>query len=54
MENVYTCKCGNQTWIVRDTGVRCTACEAEFVAQVTPVKEFNHKVAEEIEELEEA
>ncbi len=53
MENVYTCICGNQTWVIFDTGVRCKACEKEFAARLTPVKEFNHKVAEEIEELEE-
>ena len=54
MENAYTCRCGNQTWSITDAGVRCIACEAIFAAQVTPVKEFNRKVTEEIEELEEA
>lgn len=54
MENAYTCRCGNQTWSITDSGVHCTACEAIFPAQVTPVKEFNHKVTEEMEELEEA
>ena len=54
MENVYTCTCGNQTWIISNTGVRCTACKEEFVTQVTPVKEFNSKVAEEVAELEES
>ncbi len=52
MENVYTCSCGNQVWIIAETVVRCTACNREFAADHMPVAEFNHGVLEEIEELE--
>jgi len=51
MADVYTCSCGNQTWQILETGVRCVACGAEFVAQHTPVSEFNHMVTEELEEV---
>ncbi|MGC2324424.1 MAG: hypothetical protein WA463_17455 [Terriglobales bacterium] len=51
MADVYTCSCGNQTWQILETGVRCVACETEFVAQHTPVSEFNHMVTEELEEV---
>lgn len=54
MENVYTCTCGNQTFIVLDNAVRCTACNTVFATKNTPVAEFNHQVTEELEELEEA
>ena len=54
MDNVYTCSCGNQTWVISDNAVRCTACNAQFVTPLTPVAEFNHKVTEELMELEEA
>lgn len=54
MENVYTCTCGNQTWIVLDNAVRCTACNAVFPIRNTPVTEFNHELLTEIEEMEEA
>jgi hypothetical protein len=30
--------------------VRCTACQKEYVALHTPVKEFNSAVTEELEE----
>ena len=50
MADLYTCSCGNQTWEIFDTGVRCTACKTEFAAQHTPVGEFNHAVTEELEE----
>lgn len=46
----YTCSCGNQTWEIFDKGVRCTACEAEYVVQHTPVAEFNHTIAQAVEE----
>jgi len=51
MADVYTCSCGNQTWQILETGVRCTACATEFVAQHMAVSEFNHMVAEELEEV---
>jgi hypothetical protein len=51
MADVYTCSCGNQTWQIFETGVRCTVCGTEFVAQHTPVPEFNHMVTEELEEV---
>jgi hypothetical protein len=50
MADLYTCSCGNQTWEIFDTGVRCTACEAEFVTFHTPVAEFNSTVTQEMEE----
>jgi hypothetical protein len=50
MADLYTCSCGNQTWEIFDTGVRCTACEAEFVTFHTPVAEFNSAVTQEMEE----
>lgn len=50
MTDLYTCSCGNQTWVIFDTGVRCTACKTDYVAQHTPVTEFNHMVTEELEE----
>ncbi len=53
MENVYTCSCGNQTWLILETAVRCQACNREFTTEHTPVTQFNHAVLEEIEELEE-
>ncbi len=52
MENVYACTCGNQTWIIRDNEVQCTACKATFQSLHTSVKEFNHMIADQIEELE--
>lgn len=54
MDNVYTCTCGNQTWIIFDNAVRCTVCTTQFTVQNTPVTEFNHSVTEQLEELEEA
>lgn len=50
MTDLYTCNCGNQTWKISDTGVRCTACESEYVAQHTPVAEFNRTIVQELEE----
>lgn len=54
MEDVYTCTCGNQTWMILENQVQCTACKTTFDCQHTPVKEFNHRVAEDVEELEAA
>ena len=54
MENVYTCSCGNETWVILDNAVRCTACKMVFAVPLTPVKDFNHLVSEEVQELEEA
>lgn len=54
MENVYTCSCGNQTWIILENRVQCLACKETFDCQHTSVKDFNHMIAEEIEELEDA
>jgi hypothetical protein len=51
MTDVYTCSCGNQTWQIFDALVRCSTCGTEFVAQHTPVSEFNHMVTEELEEV---
>jgi hypothetical protein len=50
MADLYTCSCGNQTWEILDTGVRCTACETEYVTLHTPVSEFNSAVTQEMEE----
>lgn len=52
MENAYTCRCGNQTWLVLEQAVLCTACNAKFPVQLMPVAEFNHKVLEEVVEAE--
>ncbi len=54
MADMYTCKCGNQTWEISDAAVRCTACRTEYVTLHTPVGEFNSMVTEKMqEELEE-
>jgi len=50
MADLYTCSCGNQTWEILDTVVRCTACETEYVTLHTPVAEFNSGVTKEMEE----
>ena len=50
MNNLYTCSCGNQTWQIFESGVRCTACQSEFASQHLPVTEFNHQVTQEMEE----
>jgi hypothetical protein len=50
MADLYTCSCGNRTWEIFDMGVRCKACQKEYVALHTPVKEFNSAVTEELEE----
>jgi hypothetical protein len=50
MADLYTCSCGNQTWEIFNMGVRCTACQTEYVAAHTPVAEFNSAVTEEMEE----
>jgi len=50
MPDLYTCICGNQTWQIFDTCVRCTECKTEFVSQHTAVAEFNHAISEEMEE----
>jgi hypothetical protein len=50
MADLYTCSCGNQTWRIFDSIVRCAACETEFVAQHMPVAEFNHAINVEVEE----
>ncbi len=50
MPDLYTCSCGNQTWEIFDSGVRCAACKTEYVTAHTPVAEFNHIVTEELEE----
>jgi hypothetical protein len=26
LENLVVCKCGNNTWLVSDQGMRCTSC----------------------------
>ncbi len=50
MADLYTCTCGNQTWEIFDSGVRCTACKSEYLSAHTPVEEFNKAVMEEFEE----
>jgi len=50
MADLYTCSCGNQTWEILDSVVRCTACETEYVTLHTPVSEFNSAVTKEMEE----
>ncbi len=50
MADLYTCGCGNQTWEIFDTVVRCTACAQEYLTQHTAVSEFNHRVTQEMEE----
>ncbi len=50
MADLYTCSCGNQTWKIFDTGVRCTACDMEYVTSHTSVSEFNSEVTHELEE----
>jgi uncharacterized Zn finger protein (UPF0148 family) len=50
MTDLYTCSCGSQIWQIFDTGVRCTACQTEFVSQHTPVAEFNHTATQQLEE----
>ena len=50
MPDLYTCSCGNQTWEIFDTVVRCIACKREFLTQHTGVSEFNHRVTREVEE----
>ena len=50
MVDLYTCSCGNQTWEIFDTGVRCVTCKTEYVTPHTPVAEFNRAVTEELEE----
>jgi len=50
MADLYTCSCGSQTWEIFDTGVRCTACQAEYVAPHMPVAEFNSAITQELEE----
>ena len=52
MENVYTCCCGNQTFTITETGVRCTACNLNFEVPHTPVLQFNEMVLQELEEEE--
>lgn len=52
MDNVYTCSCGNQTFVIIETGVRCTACNLTFDVPHMSVRDFNHMVAEELEEEE--
>lgn len=51
MNDVYTCSCGNQTWQIFETGVRCTECKNEYVTQHTPVLEFTQIVAKELEDI---
>jgi len=51
MADRYTCRCGNQTWQILETAVRCTACGTQFVAPHTPVAAFNHLVTLELEEV---
>jgi hypothetical protein len=53
MDNVYTCSCGNQTWIILDNAVRCTACNEQFAVHLTSVRDFNHMVTEDVFETEE-
>jgi len=53
MADLYTCTCGSQIWQIFDSGVRCTACQAEFVTQHMPVAEFNHAATQQMEEEEE-
>ncbi|HYL12482.1 MAG TPA: hypothetical protein VEV41_05580 [Terriglobales bacterium] len=50
MADLYTCSCGNQTWQISDTCVRCTACQAEYPVQHTSVADFNHDIVQEMEE----
>ncbi len=50
MADLYTCCCGNQSWQIFDTVVRCTTCGQEYLTQHTPVEEFNHRIKVEMEE----
>lgn len=50
MADLYTRSCGNQTWEIFETGVRCTACKTEYVTQHMSVAEFNHLITQEMEE----
>ncbi len=52
MDNVYTCSCGNQNWIILEGAVRCTVCHTDFDVQMTSVHDFNAKVMEALEEEE--
>ncbi len=52
MENVYTCTCGNQNWIIMQGEVRCTVCHSDFAVAMDSVRDFNRKVMEELEEEE--
>jgi len=50
MADLYTCACGNQTWQIFDRGVRCTACQVEYVTPHLKVAEFNSEVEQELDE----
>lgn len=50
MADLYTCTCGNQTWQIFDTVVRCVSCNSEFMTEHTPVVEFNHAITTQVEE----
>jgi hypothetical protein len=53
MDNVYTCSCGNQTWVILDNAVRCAVCNEQFAVQLTPVRDFNRTVTTGVMETEE-
>lgn len=41
METVYTCICGNQTWIITGTTIRCDSCSQEYTLIDYDAEMFN-------------
>ena len=46
MEEAYTCKCGNQEWVIYNGRVECTKCETNYVTFTgwLTVRDFNEHV----------
>jgi len=44
MDEVYTCKCGNQSWTILDGFIRCYDCDQIYDVGVKPEPwEFHNK-----------
>ena len=48
MEEVYTCKCGNQSWVIYSGKIECNKCGiVHWIKMPFPANEFNNQLEKE-------
>ena len=52
MDEVITCNCGNQSWIIGTSGTRCSRCgyklDHNWILQNLSIAEINDRIAKEV------